>query len=249
MPGSLAPVAPPERTTEVVTTIAADCQVVAALAAGVITSNGAQAAIMAPTSILAEQHYRNFTNLLKDILKPEEIRLLVGDTSEAEKEEIRNGLANNTIKIVIGTHAVIEGPVQFAELQFAVIDEQHRFGVKQRSQLKEKAVVPHLLVMSATPIPRTLALTLYGDLDVSILDEKPKGRKPVETMAFSKKEQHKAYQQVGVFIEKGQQAYVVCPAIEESELELSNVYEVYEQLKNKRFPQVGIALILSLIHI
>jgi len=154
-------------------------------------------------------------------------------------EKIRQG----KIHLVIGTHALLEDYVQFHRLGLVIVDEQHRFGVKQRSQLKEKAIVPHLLVMSATPIPRTLALTLYGDLDVSILDEKPKGRKPVETVAFSKKEQHKAYQQVGVFIEKGQQAYVVCPAIEESELELSNVYEVYEQLKNKWFPQVGIALI------
>ena len=143
--------------------------VVAALAAAMITSNGAQAAIMAPTGILAEQHYRSFINLLageNGIMQANEIRLLIGDTSESEKESIRNGLADGSIKIVIGTHAVIEGPVQFKDLQFAVIDEQHRFGVEQRAELRSKGTNPHLLVMTATPIPRSLALTVYGDLDL-----------------------------------------------------------------------------------
>ncbi len=167
--------------------------VVAAIAAAVITSNNAQAAIMAPTSILAEQHYRNFTNLLKDILKPEEIRLLVGDTPESEKEQIRAGLADGSIKIVIGTHAVIEGPVQFKDLQLAVIDEQHRFGVEQRAELRSKGTNPHLLVMTATPIPRSLALTLYGDLDLSIMDEMPAGRIPINTFVLRPQERERAF--------------------------------------------------------
>jgi len=167
--------------------------VVAALAAGLITSNGAQVAILAPTSILAEQHYRSFTNLLKELLQPEEIRLLVGDTPEAEKEEIRSGLANNTIKIVIGTHAVLEGPVQFADLQLAVIDEQHRFGVEQRAQLRSKGTSPHLMVMTATPIPRSLALTLYGDLDISIMNEMPAGRQPINTYVLRPQERERAF--------------------------------------------------------
>src|SRR6266498_4775299 len=150
--------------------------VVAALAAGIIATNSAQSAIMAPTSILAEQHYRNFMRLLtgeNGILQVGQIRLLVGDTPEAEKEVIRAGLADGSVKIVIGTHAVIEEPVTFQDLQFAVIDEQHRFGVEQRAALRSKGTSPHLLVMTATPIPRSLALTLYGDLDLSIMDEMP----------------------------------------------------------------------------
>ncbi|HSG44704.1 MAG TPA: ATP-dependent DNA helicase RecG, partial [Anaerolineales bacterium] len=158
--------------------------VVAAFATAMITTNGSQAAIMAPTSILAEQHYRSFLNLLKDVHKPGEVRLLIGDTPDAEKEEIRNGLADGSIKIIIGTHAVIEGPVQFADLQFAVIDEQHRFGVEQRAELRSKGTNPHLLVMTATPIPRSLALTLYGDLDLSIMDEMPAGRQPINTFVL-----------------------------------------------------------------
>ncbi|HET6846454.1 MAG TPA: DEAD/DEAH box helicase, partial [Anaerolineales bacterium] len=150
--------------------------VVAALAAAMVTSGGSQAAIMAPTGILAEQHYTTFTTLLANGeggMRPEAIRLLVGDTPEAEKDAIRSGLADGSIQIVIGTHAVIEQPVQFKDLQLAVIDEQHRFGVEQRAELRSKGTNPHLLVMTATPIPRSLALTIYGDLDLSVIEEMP----------------------------------------------------------------------------
>ncbi|MFT3890111.1 MAG: ATP-dependent DNA helicase RecG [Anaerolineales bacterium] len=191
--------------------------VVAAIAAAMITSNGPQAAIMAPTSILAEQHYRNFTNLLKDIHKSEEIRLLTGDTSEAEKEEIRAGLMNNAIKIVIGTHAVIEPNVQFADLQFVVIDEQHRFGVEQRAELRSKGTNPHLLVMTATPIPRSLALTLYGDLDISLMNEMPKGRQPVNTFVLRPQERERAFTLLRGQIKDGKQAFIIYPLVEESE--------------------------------
>ncbi len=159
--------------------------VVAALAMAIITHAGAQAAYMAPTSILAEQQFRTISKLLAEgddpLFQSSEIRLLVGDTSANDKNEIRKGLEDGSIKIVIGTHALLEGPVAFNDLQFVVIDEQHRFGVEQRAILRSKGTNPHLLVMTATPIPRSLALTLYGDLDVSILDEMPVGRQPIET--------------------------------------------------------------------
>ncbi len=175
--------------------------VIAALAILMVVQNGAQAAVMAPTSILAEQHYRNLTQLLTQPvsddtppLHAEEIRLLIGDTSEAEKEEIRQGLENGSVKLVIGTHALLESPVQFQRLQLAVIDEQHRFGVAQRSTLRAKGDNPHLLVMTATPIPRSLALTVYGDLDLSVIDEMPPGRQPVDTHVLNPVERERAYQ-------------------------------------------------------
>ncbi|HAX97734.1 MAG TPA: DNA helicase RecG [Candidatus Atribacteria bacterium] len=205
-----------------------------------IIKAGQQVAMMAPTEILADQHYQRWSQILKEF--GVEVGLITGGQSK-EKSEIIEKIGEGKVHLVIGTHALLEDYVQFNRLGLVIVDEQHRFGVKQRSRLKEKAVVPHLLVMSATPIPRTLALTLYGDLDVSILDEKPIGRKPVETVAFSMKEQDRAFQQVGSFLEKGQQAFVVCPAIEESDLELSNVYEVYEQLQKKWFSHSQIELI------
>jgi ATP-dependent DNA helicase RecG len=218
--------------------------VVAALAAAMITSNGAQAAIMAPTSILAEQHYRSFTNLLKDLLKPEEIRLLVGDTPEVEKEEIRAGLANNSIKIVIGTHAVIEGPVQFSELQLAVIDEQHRFGVEQRAELRSKGTNPHLLVMTATPIPRSLALTLYGDLDISVMDEMPAGRQPVNTYVLRPQERERAFTLLRGQIKDSKQAFIIYPLIEESEkIEARAAVDDYETLSKEVFPDLKLGLL------
>jgi ATP-dependent DNA helicase RecG len=211
--------------------------VVAALAAAMITSNGAQAAIMAPTSILAEQHYRNFMNLLKDIQKPEEIRLLVGDTSEAEKEEIRAGLANNSIKIVIGTHAVIEPNVQFTDLQFVVIDEQHRFGVEQRAELRSKGTNPHLLVMTATPI-------LYGDLDISLMNEMPKGRQPISTFVLRPQERERAFTLLRGQIKDGKQAFIIYPLIEESEnIEARAAVDDYETLSKEVFPDLKLGLL------
>ena len=223
--------------------------VVAALAAAMITSNGAQTAIMAPTSILAEQHYQNFANLLKDVLKPEEIRLLVGDTPEAEKEEIRNGLANNSIKIVIGTHAVLEGPVQFSELQLAVIDEQHRFGVEQRAELRGKGTNPHLLVMTATPIPRSLALTLYGDLDLSIMDEMPAGRQPINTFVLRPQERERAFTLLRGQLQDGKQAFIIYPLIEESEkIDARAAVDDYETLSKEVFPNQKLGLLHGKMH-
>jgi ATP-dependent DNA helicase RecG len=193
--------------------------VVAALAAGMITSNDSQAAIMAPTSILAEQHYRSFSRLLageNGILREGQVRLLVGDTPEAEKEAIRAGLADGSVKIVIGTHAILEEPVGFQDLQFAVIDEQHRFGVEQRAALRTKGTNPHLLVMTATPIPRSLALTLYGDLDLSIMDEMPAGRQPVNTYVLRPQERERAFTLLRGQIKDGKQAFIIYPLIERS---------------------------------
>jgi ATP-dependent DNA helicase RecG len=218
--------------------------VVAAMAAAIITNGNSQVAIMAPTSILAEQHYRSFTNLLKDLLNPNEIRLLVGDTPEPEKEVIRAGLAANTIKIVIGTHAVIEGPVQFADLQLAVIDEQHRFGVQQRAELRSKGTSPHLVVMTATPIPRSLALTLYGDLDISIMNEMPVGRQPVNTYVLRPQERERAFTLLRGQIKDGKQAFIIYPLIEESEkIDARAAVDDYETLSKEVFHDLKLGLL------
>ena len=228
--------------------------VVAALAAAMITSNGAQAAIMAPTSILAEQHYRSFTKLLEseslpsDAQEPtaalQKIRLLTGDTPEAEKEEIRAGLADNTIKIIIGTHAVIEPNVQFADLQLVVIDEQHRFGVEQRAELRSKGTHPHLLVMTATPIPRSLALTLYGDLDISVMNEMPAGRQPVNTYVLRPQERERAFTLLRGQIKDDKQAFIIYPLIEESEkIEARAAVDDYETLSKEVFPDLKLGLL------
>jgi len=222
--------------------------VVAALAAAMITSNGSQAAIMAPTGILAEQHHRSFVNLLageNGIMQSGEIRLLVGDTAESEKEAIRNGLADGSIKIVIGTHAVIEGPVQFKDLQFAVIDEQHRFGVEQRKELRSKGTNPHLLVMSATPIPRSLALTVYGDLDLSVMDEMPAGRQPINTHVLRPQERERAYTLIRGQIKEGRQAFIIYPLIEESEKleDLRAAVDDYEVLSKEIYPDLKLGLL------
>jgi ATP-dependent DNA helicase RecG len=221
--------------------------VVAALAAGIIAMNGAQAAIMAPTSILAEQHYRNFRRLLtgeNGILHEGQIRLLVGDTPEPEKEVIRMGLVDGSIKIVIGTHAIIEEPVAFQELQFAVIDEQHRFGVEQRAALRTKGTNPHLLVMTATPIPRSLALTLYGDLDLSIIDEMPAGRIPVNTYVLRPQERERAFTLLRGQIKDKKQAFIIYPLIEESDkIEARAAVDDYETLSKEVFPDLKLGLL------
>ena len=221
--------------------------VVAALAAAMIANNGAQTAIMSPTSILAEQHYRNFTRLLADengTLNPGQIRLLVGDTPEAEKEVIRTGLADGSIKIVIGTHAILEEPVVFQELQLAVIDEQHRFGVEQRAALRTKGTNPHLLVMTATPIPRSLALTLYGDLDLSVIDEMPAGRIPVNTYVLRPQERERAFTLLRGQIKDGKQAFIIYPLIEESDkIEARAAVDDYETLSKEVFPDLKLGLL------
>ena len=221
--------------------------VVAALAAAMVVQAGSQAAIMSPTSILAEQHYRSFTRLLageNGLLQEGQVRLLVGDTSEAEKEVIRAGLADGSIKIVIGTHALIEDPVNFQDLQFVVIDEQHRFGVEQRAALRTKGTHPHLLVMTATPIPRSLALTLYGDLDISIMDEMPAGRQPVNTHVLRPQERERAFTLLRGQVKDGKQAFIIYPLIEESEkIDARAAVDDYETLSNEVFPDLKLGLL------
>jgi ATP-dependent DNA helicase RecG len=205
--------------------------VVAALGIAMLAHHGAQSALLAPTSILAEQHYRSMLGLLAgnnavpnddpvaftNPLKPEEIRLLLGSTQEVEKQEIREGLANGSVKLVVGTHALLEDPVVFSNLQLAVIDEQHRFGVDQRAILRSKGENPHLLVMTATPIPRSLALTVYGDLDLSVMDEMPPGRLPIQTEVFYPRERERAYVFVRSQIDQGRQCFIIYPLVEETE--------------------------------
>jgi ATP-dependent DNA helicase RecG len=224
----------------------------------------AQAAVMAPTSILAEQHYRSFLQVLTkqaatagrpdeggaaspaddDYLQPGQVRLLVGDTSAAERKEILEGLAAGDVKVLIGTHALIEEPVQFADLELVVIDEQHRFGVEQRAALRAKGTSPHLLVMTATPIPRSLALTLYGDLDLSVMDEMPAGRQPVSTYVLTPRERERAYSLIRTQIEQGRQAFIVYPLIEESEKSESKAaVEEHGRLQKDVFPRLRLGLL------
>ncbi|MBI5825609.1 MAG: ATP-dependent DNA helicase RecG [Chloroflexi bacterium] len=221
--------------------------VVAALAAAIVVDGGAQAAIMAPTSILAEQHYRNFVNLLAGdggTISQSEIRLLVGSTTESEKEAIRQGLQDGSIKIVIGTHAVIEPDVLFKDLQFVVIDEQHRFGVEQRAELRSKGTNPHLLVMTATPIPRSLALTVFGDLDISVIDEMPEGRQPITTHVLRPQERERAYSLLRAQIKTGNQAFIVYPLIDESEkIDAPAAVDDFETLSKEVFADLKLGLL------
>lgn len=189
--------------------------VVALLASLVVAESGAQVAVLAPTELLAQQHHLTFTELLADT--EHRPALLVGSLSESAKREIREGLASGTVRMVIGTHAVFQESVSFARLGLAVIDEQHRFGVTQRERLIGKGHAPHLLIMSATPIPRSLALALYGDLEVSMLDELPPGRAPVRTEVREGQRRARVMEFVAREVAGGGQAYWVFPFIEESE--------------------------------
>ena len=221
--------------------------VIAALAIALVCDQGSQAAFMAPTSILAEQHYKNLLQMLTQNggpLTPEQIHLMIGATSESEKIEIRAGLANGDISIIIGTHALIEDPVEFHDLQMVVIDEQHRFGVSQRAALRAKGSNPHLMVMTATPIPRSLALTVYGDLDVSVIDEMPPGRREIETHVLYPKERERAYSLLRRQVEAGHQAFIIYPLVEESDKsEEKAAVEEHERLKKEIFPDLQLGLL------
>ena len=200
---------------------------VALLTALIAVDNGYQACVMAPTEVLAVQHMRNFERNLAG--SPVRVALLTGSTKAKERREIDAGLRDGSINILIGTHAVIEDNVVFSRLGFVVIDEQHRFGVDQRARLRLKASEPpHILVMTATPIPRTLAMTLYGDLDVSVIDELPPGRKPVQTIHVTEGQRFKMYDFIKSEIRKGRQAFIVYPLIKESEkLDYQNLEQGY----------------------
>ena len=211
---------------------------VAATMLGIALMSGKQAALMAPTSILAEQHYRGISAAFERMpaeLMPREgkpvIALLTGSISSSDREAIYRGLADGSIDIVIGTHAIIQGGVEFNNLAVAIIDEQHRFGVEQRGTLRSKGLNPHLLVMTATPIPRTLALTMYADLDLSIIDEMPPGRIPIRTRVIEPPQRERAYHFVETQLEEGRQAFIVYPLVEASEtIEAESAVESFEHL-------------------
>jgi ATP-dependent DNA helicase RecG len=222
---------------------------VVALAAMVLTVlDGGQAAILAPTEILAEQHYKSMAKLLEPIGqaldRPFTIRLLTGSTSATDRRELLEQLAQGQIDILVGTHAIIQGGVELQNLRLAVIDEQHRFGVKQRTALREKGFNPHMLVMTATPIPRTLALTLYGDLDLSIIDEMPPGRQVVTTRWLTPRERERAYSFIESQVEQGRQAFIICPLVEESDkTEARAAVEEHKRLQSQIFPKLNLGLL------
>lgn len=193
--------------------------------------NGFQAALMAPTEILATQHFHTIKEFLKGM--DVNVELLTGSTKKKDRERIHSNLLTNDLQILVGTHALIEDTVQFANLGLVVIDEQHRFGVAQRAKLWAKNInPPHILVMTATPIPRTLAMTIYGDLDVSVIDELPPGRKPIQTIHQYDKKRGALYESICKQLKEGRQVYMVYPLIEESEkLDLKNLEEGFEHIK------------------
>lgn len=217
--------------------------IVALLALSYCVLNGYQGALMAPTEILAQQHYLSFTDTLKDFgIK---IELLVGSLTKKQKEKVLDKVKNNEVDILIGTHALIEDSVEFNKLGLVITDEQHRFGVRQRNKLSSKGYNPDILVMTATPIPRTLALILYGDLDISIIDELPPGRQSIETIAINKKKRDNIYNSlVRNEVKKGRQVYIVCPLVEESEtIEAKSAIHLVEELKNQYFSDLKVGLL------
>lgn len=203
---------------------------VALLSCLLALDNGFQACIMAPTEILAEQHLQSVTEYLGNL--PIKVELLTGMVKGKKRKEVLAGIADGSIHILIGTHALIEPKVMFHNLGLVVIDEQHRFGVKQRAQLWKKNVCPpHILVMTATPIPRTLAMTVYGDLDVSVIDELPPGRKPIQTVHYRQTDRGRLFQGIRYQLQLGRQVYVVYPLIKENEkLDLQDLQTGYNQL-------------------
>ncbi|MEE0451983.1 MAG: ATP-dependent DNA helicase RecG [Peptacetobacter sp.] len=217
--------------------------VVALLALAECVFNGYQGALMAPTEILAQQHYESFTETFEDI--GINVELLTGSVTKKQKEGILQRAKDGEIDILIGTHALIEDNVEFKNIGLVITDEQHRFGVRQRGKLSSKGESPDILVMTATPIPRTLALILYGDLDISIIDELPPGRQPIETIAVEKKKRGKVYNSiVRREVDKGRQVYIVCPLVEESEtLDITSATETAEEIKRDFFPDLRVGLL------
>ena len=215
---------------------------VAFRAAMAALDSGFQVAFMAPTELLAEQHFRTLSPLADQLQIS--IELLTGDTKPKRKQQLYGMLERGEIEIVVGTHALIQESVQFRQLGLAIVDEQHRFGVMQRAALKKHGANPDVLLMTATPIPRTLALTLYGDLDVSVIDELPPGRKPITTRVFHEGDRKKAYQLVKEQLDLGHQAYVVYPLVEESEkLDLKAATSMADELSQTFFKDYSIALL------
>lgn len=214
-----------------------------AVAAALVYScakNGFQAALMAPTEVLAQQHYKTFINLFENTgIRTE---LLVGSDTAKQKREKKARLKKGEIDLLVGTHAIIQGDVEFPSLGLVITDEQHRFGVEQRGTLSLKGNNPHVYVMSATPIPRTLALIIYGELDISVLDELPPGRQKIETYAVSSALRKRAYTYVKKHIDTGRQGYIICPLVEDSETELAAAKEFAEKLQDGFFRDYTVGL-------
>lgn len=223
--------------------------VVAAAAMWIAACNNAQAALMAPTEILAEQHYRSLQSLLADLTLPNgeplRVALLTGSVKGREREALLEDIAAGRVHIVVGTHALIQANVTFHNLALGIVDEQHRFGVEQRAALRSKGRHPHLLVMSATPIPRTLALTLYGDLDISVIDELPPGRQPVLTRWLKPTERERAYAFIKRQVQQGRQAFIIYPLVEgddENAAEKAAV-NAFQRLQEEVFPHQRLGLL------
>ena len=208
----------------------------------IAAANGYQAALMAPMEILAVQHYLGLADTLQSLGVSAD--LLIGGMTAKNKQKAQERVASGEAKLVIGTHALIQEGVKFAKLGLVIVDEQHRFGVLQRAAIKEKGLNPDLLVMTATPIPRTLTLTVYGDLEISIIDELPPGRKPIKTHWKQPDERSRVYEGVRKLIAEGRQAYVVCPLIAESEkLQARAATEIYEHLASDVFSDLKVGLL------
>jgi ATP-dependent DNA helicase RecG len=216
--------------------------IVAIQAAVLAMENGYQVALMAPTEILATQHYLYIKNLLAPL--PYEVELLTSGRTASEKTELKKRVGSGAAKILVGTHALIEGDVEFCKLGLVVVDEQHRFGVLQRYKLIRKGPAPDVVVMTATPIPRTLALTLYGELDFSVIDELPPNRTPIETRLVTESDRESAFEFVREKVRRGEQAYVVYPVIEEGgKLDLKPAVRMYEHLSRNVFPEFRVGLL------
>ena len=211
--------------------------ILAFLAMLLATTNGYQSAIMAPTEVLATQHFENFCQMNETYQLGLNIRLLTGSVTAKNKKEIYRQIEEGTCQMVVGTHALIQEPVAFQKLALVVTDEQHRFGVKQRMHFSDKGLTPHILVMSATPIPRTLAMILYGDMNLSVIHQMPVGRKPIKNCVVDESFRQNAYQFMKKQIAQGHQVYVICPMVEEGELEgLENVNDYAKKLRGE-FPE------------
>ncbi|MDS3860531.1 ATP-dependent DNA helicase RecG [Thermosynechococcaceae cyanobacterium BACA0444] len=215
--------------------------VVAVIAMLAAIQSGYQTALMAPTEVLAEQHYQKLLAWLTQLHLP--VELLTGSTKAAKRRQIHSHLQTGELTVLVGTHALIQDAVEFNRLGLVVIDEQHRFGVEQRAKLQQKGVFPHVLTMTATPIPRTLALTLHGDLDVSQIDELPPGRQPIQTTILGRGERQQAYDLIRREVAQGRQVYVVLPLVEESEkLDLKSAIEEHQHLQTV-FPNFTVGLL------
>jgi ATP-dependent DNA helicase RecG len=222
---------------------------VAAAGMWVAVVNGLQSALLAPTQILAEQHHRGVSRLLGQLTRPDgtpvNVALLTGRVTGESRQQVLEGLSDGSIDVVVGTTALIQETVEFANLGLAIVDEQHRFGVEQRGVLRNKAEgQPHLLVMSATPIPRSLALTVYGDLDISAIDEMPPGRTPITTKLFEQADRQRLYNFIHREIDAGRQAYIVYPLVEESDvLDVGAATAEHKRLQEEVFPDLKVALL------